>query len=60
MKKLTVSQLELKSQLDKGRTFSQYNLGAFDNMLRWDDNKEVINSKTAIALGLTWEVKFNY
>lgn len=60
MKKLTTAQLRLKKELDNGRTFSQYNLGMFDNMLRFDDNGEVINCKVAIALGLKWEIKYKF
>ncbi len=55
---MTQAQAQLQTQIDKGRTFSQYNLGPFDNMLRWDDNLEVVNSKTAIALGITWTIKY--
>jgi len=60
MKKLSPAQSSLKNELEKGRTFSQYNLGDFNNMLRWDDTKETINVKVAIALNLTWTIKYNF
>lgn len=40
-------------ELLKGRTFSQYPTGdvkGYDSYYRWDDNKEVIPSRTVIAL----------
>jgi hypothetical protein len=45
----------LQSELKKGRTFSQYNNIAGLNKMSnsrfmWDDTKEVINSKSVIAL----------
>lgn len=62
--KLSPSQKKVKDLLDKGETFSQYPTDAtgLNSMLRWDNNLEVINSKTIVALqdkGLvtTWEIK---
>ena len=46
---------KIQEELEKGRTFSQYNnISGLNKMSNsrymWDDNKEVINSKSVIAL----------
>ena len=44
---------KIRKELELGRTISQYPTGdtyGYDSMLRWDDTKQVVNSRSVFAL----------